>query len=366
MRTLVASLLLLSATAAAQELPPPLSASDLPPALTSKDVPRARSPLLAQPSPAPPSPAKPAAKPAAAMVVLAGGWTDADSRAAAAALARECAGGAWIARYRREHGTAPRLKLLPVRNRALLANLAPLGRGLEAGLGALVARGAPANVVLTGTLQTLNDAAQGKELQSFLLALSAIDLESGEKLWLGIHRVRKLVEARGTEVRVRALPLGQPLDLSGNFNDADADQLGQALLRDLLASRLLARTPPPVLRFSSIRNRTTDAVRTSFLSALLEQGVLRSGRARVATSLEEASDLEAELAGQVATAARPPRVGARLAATHLVSGILTLLASATPDGELRAYTLALQATSVDQARKEWLKTASVKKLIARR
>lgn len=360
MRTLLV-LLLIASTASAQDLPPPLGADDLPAGLSGKDLPRARSPLVAEKTP---PPVKPAGK--APMVVMVAPWTDADSRAASAALARDCASGEWVARFRRARGTAPRLRLLPIHNYSrTILNTSLLDRGLGAGLRSLAAVSpGDANVALTGKLLSQHDVADGKEVQGYLLTLSAIDLASGEKLWLGIHRVRKLVEqVKGKpELKVSTLPLGKPVDLSGNFNDVDADLVSQTLLRDLLASRLLAKAP--VLRFSAIGNRTPEAMRTSFLVALLEHGVYRSGKARIVSSVEEAGDLEAELA-EGGAAARPPRGGAKLVATHLVGGSLTLLSSAEPAGELRVYTVALEAIEVTQSRKEWLKTASVKKLVAR-
>jgi hypothetical protein len=367
MRILLPGLLLLASTASAQDLPAPLGASDFPPALSGKDLPRARSPLVAEKTP---TPAKPSGKAAAPMVVLVMPWTDADSRAAAASLTRDCASGAWVSRFRRERGAAPRMRLLPTRNRTTVAflNTALLDRELGAGLRSLAA-GSPAaaNVVLTSRLLSVNDVAGGKEVQSYLLTLSAIDLASGEKLWVGVHRVRKLVEeVKGKrEVRVSTLRLGQPLDLSGSFNDTDADTVSQTLLRDLLASRLLGRASLPVLRFSGVRKRTPEVVSTAFLVALLEHGVHRSGKARIVTSIEEAADLEAELA-EGGAAVRPPPASAKLAATHLLTGTLTLLVSAEPAGELRAYSVAFDAVDVARSRKEWLKTASVKKLIARR
>jgi len=353
--TPLALLLLSLAPAHAEELPPPAGGSDFPPPLAPadrapplrrKDMPAAR---IARNDPAP-KPAPASGKPAV-VVDLSGSWSDADSREAAAALSTDCAAGAWVARFKRAHSRPPRVKVLEARNHTSnVLNLSFLTRELRAGLGVLAAKGRP-DVILAGHLLAQNDAEDGKELQSFLLAYTAVDLESFEKLWIGLHRVRKLVTRSAGKSEVKRIKPGVPGDLSGYVNDTDADTLSQTLLRDLLASRLLARTPAPVLQFESIANRSSERVKLAFLSALLEHGVLRSGKARLVCEEYE-----------VETDAKPR---ARLAASYLVSGALTLLARATAGGEVRHYTIALHAARPD-GRKEWLKRASVKKLVARR
>jgi hypothetical protein len=356
----IPSLLLLGSLARA-EIPPPLAPSDVPPGISAKDVPPADpGPRVAHRAPLPaPAPAPPAA-------VAVAGWTDADSRAAARALAGECLAGSWLTRFRSTHGRRPSLRALPLRNRSSQhVATALFDRELASALGRsreLTPAAGTADLVLAGWLVAQNDASRGHELESFLLALSLLDVESGEKLWLGIHRVRKHVERTPSGVTVTRLSPGDKLDLSGNLNDSDLDAMTATLLRSLATSRLGASAGAKVVRLLPLRNRSAELVSTRFFAALVEQGLLRSRRVRIVADLEEeAADLALErkrraLAGAAA--------GAQLAATHVVHASLTSLVSATGSGELRRYTIALGATNLVDNGRDWSAVASVNKLIA--
>jgi hypothetical protein len=336
-RALLTSFLLISTLARADGIPPPLSPSEIPASLGRADLPRADPPLVAQ------APAGPSG------TVLHFGWSEADTRAAASALARDCVAGAWLERWQKARRRKPGLTV-SVRNRSSsMVNTVFLERELRASLGRssrlAMVQPKQADLLVLGLLTSQNDANSTSEVQSYLLGISLIDLETGEKLWLGIHRVRRLVER--SSGKVTPLTLGTRYDLSGFFTDVDAETMTGRLLRDLHAGGWLKRATP-IVRLA-VLNRTSETVSTAFIAMLLEHGLQLSGRVRLVGRPEETSD------------PRPPRRA--LSPSHLLEVWLSTAAEASGTTETRRYQLSITATSVAESSKVFAATTGVTRQI---
>jgi hypothetical protein len=290
-------------------------------------------------------------------------WNEEDARESIHALAAECRSGAWIERFRRARGTAPRAQVHAFANRSSsVIDSRRFQRELAAALKGITVRGTP-NVFLTGAIYSQGDPTAGRELRSYLVQLHAIDLESAERLWIGVHRIRKRITSDGTTLKVTRLKPGETTpDPSGEFQGADGERIATLLVRELLASRLLQGSAPPVLEPWPLRNRTNTSVQRHLVAVPFERGILSSGKARLLIGPDEQADLTVirqELLGRRA-AKRP---AAKLTPTYQLNTTLSLRTSATAREERREYTVELEAVLPGTFDRLWSTKASVKKVL---
>jgi hypothetical protein len=296
---------------------------------------------------------------------------------------------AWVGRLRQKLKRTPVIVVRPVLNRtaasvamAPLTNLveqtlarSPLVKVVSAPTSAPrvspasdneAKRGAASfcpDLLLAGWLLGANDSADATELQSFVLALSLVDIRTAEKVWIGEFRVRKLVESTAAgRAKITRLSPDAVVDLSGGFHDADAVALTRTAAQDLLGSRLAQERPPHRIRWGSLRNRTSLSINPLLFTLRLEGALLRSGKVRVLTCRDEMGDLR-DLRSTMATSAPdvcPAAQSQELASTCLLAGSFFSLSEAP----VRRYVLSLEALDPEgDGKKLWVSVKNLDKRV---
>ncbi len=93
-------------------------------------------------------------------------------------------------------------------------------------------------------------------------------------------------------------------DLSGEWNDIDANMVAEEMINDCLTRPWLEAFKAqnmgrkPVIRFHSIKNRSSDRIDTKFFSKQVERALLNSGQVEILAAMDEMNDVfnEQELA----------------------------------------------------------------------
>lgn len=291
--------------------------------------------------------AEPAPQPAPQPTVdLSGSWSDRDTDQATAALARDFVAGGWLG-PRGTDGAAPRVAVGNLINRsAEHINYIRFGERMRAALKqagkVTVADKAPLELQLA--MVTGGDLAGDTELKDYMVVATLTDRNSGEQLWVGTFRRRKLVkrvsrgEDRPPRTTVRLLGADDVVDLSGMLTGHDLATLGAQAGADLLV-RLRTIEPPPVLKIRPIANRTSMHVNRIYIIASLRAAIVGKGKARVVSGS-----------------------GTGLAPTHIVSGALTSASEKVGAEMVSMYQLSLDAVAVDSDAKVWVFTRRVKKV----
>jgi penicillin-binding protein activator len=96
---------------------------------------------------------------------------------------------------------------------------------------------------------------------------------------------------------------GQQIDLSGNWNDSDAQQVSAALADQIqrgpwVENFLAEKGKKPTLIVAPIRNKTAEHIATKTLVDQLERDFINGGRVRVVASAEEREQVREERADQ--------------------------------------------------------------------
>jgi hypothetical protein len=161
------------------------------------------------------------------------------------------------------------------------------------------------------------------------------------------------------------------IDLSGHWNDADANRVADAMVADCLhngwADRYASAHPGklPVVRLYPIRNRSDDHINEQFFTKQVEAALLHSGRVKVVTSFEEAGDNRFERADQGGFASPETQhpEHQETGADFVLNGWVISQNDATEGAEVRAFLATMELSHTTSNEKVWIGTQQIKKLI---
>jgi PBP1b-binding outer membrane lipoprotein LpoB len=176
---------------------------------------------------------------------------------------------------------------------------------------------------------------------------------------------------QGTTVQ-RVNPNAQ-IDLSGNWNDTDANQVSSTMIRDCLNRRWpqdfagAHGGKKPVVRLTVIRNRSSDNVDTRYFTKQVEQELINSGVAEVVADQTEAQDQRNERADQAGNASDETikSQGGETGSDYTLSGWINVQHDASGGQEVRAYNISMELQDTKTNKKVWLKSHQIKKVVNR-
>lgn len=174
------------------------------------------------------------------------------------------------------------------------------------------------------------------------------------------------VASSGSNIR-RAHP-DEQIDLSGTWNDADANQVAAVMIEDCLtrpwsANFRALNGRSPVVRMYPIRNRTSEHIETKFFTKQVEQELLNSGTIELVGSLIEATDIRKERADQAAHASEQTMMHDRneTGSDYVLNGWIVEEHDDTYGRSVRAYVITMELIHAERNTKVWMKTHRIKK-----
>ncbi|PID27875.1 MAG: penicillin-binding protein activator LpoB [Candidatus Cloacimonadota bacterium] len=163
-------------------------------------------------------------------VDLSGRWNDSDSRIVANNVIGDCLSRPWVSDFRDEYGRKPTVIVGKVRNlssehiptqtitKDMERELINSGRvkfvadsnqrneirqerqeqqtHASAETAKRLAQETGADFMLKGTINTIIDAYDGQKVKFYQVDLELINVESNEKVWMGGHKIKKLVSSK--------------------------------------------------------------------------------------------------------------------------------------------------------------------------
>jgi penicillin-binding protein activator len=176
----------------------------------------------------------------------------------------------------------------------------------------------------------------------------------------------------GSATNVRRAHPDEQIDLSGNWNDTDANHVAAVMIQDCLsrpwATQFQAKHGrPPVIRMYPIRNRTADHMNTRFFTKQVEQELLNSGIVQVVADLTEAQDTRYERSDQAHHASAETMKQGRneTGSDYILNGWVVDENDAVPGREVRAYVATMELIHSETNVKVWMKVHRIKKDITR-
>lgn len=176
----------------------------------------------------------------------------------------------------------------------------------------------------------------------------------------------------GPSTSVQRVNPNAAVDLSGEWNDTDANQVAKAMIQDCLSRPWSAKFKQekgkePVVRLYPIRNRSSEHINWRFFSKQVEMELINSGVVKVVSAFDEAQTQRFERHDQ-ATHASDKTVksqGQETGSDFTLNGWIITQNDAVDGQEVRAYVTTMELTNSESNEKVWMKVHKIKKVISR-
>lgn len=162
----------------------------------------------------------------------------------------------------------------------------------------------------------------------------------------------------------------EAIDLSGEWNDVDADAVASAIIKKSLGSPWAEEFASnngrkPVVRLAAVRNKTDAYIDTKYFTKQIEAALLNSGRVEVVSSREEAEDMRDERADQAehASDTSAKTQGNETAADFLMNGWIVSQNDQAGTQQVRTYLTSIEVTHTESNKKAWLGQHRIKKRV---
>jgi PBP1b-binding outer membrane lipoprotein LpoB len=172
--------------------------------------------------------------------------------------------------------------------------------------------------------------------------------------------------------RVERVDPNTEVDLSGYWNDTDANMVARAMIKDCVTRPWSAvykqeKGRKPVVRVYPVRNRSSEHVDYRFFTKQLEQELMNSGVSKVVADSVEAADNRAERAEQEKHASvETKKANKRETGSDFVLNGWVVTQNDAADGqEVRAYVVTLELSNTETNEKVWMKVHKIKKVVQR-
>lgn len=176
----------------------------------------------------------------------------------------------------------------------------------------------------------------------------------------------------GPSTTVQRVNPNAQIDMSGYWNDTDANQVAKAMIQDCLsrpwAMKFKAeKGREPVIRLWAIKNRSSEHINSRFFTKQVEMEFINSGMVRVVADIEEAQDNRDERADQARNAS-DKTVKAQQQETgsdFVLNGWIITQNDAVDGQEVRAYVTTMELSNSETNEKVWMKVHQIKKVVSR-
>ena len=169
---------------------------------------------------------------------------------------------------------------------------------------------------------------------------------------------------------VKRLDPNATTDLSGKWNDGDANEVAKVMIRACLqhpwATNYRAdKGKLPVVRLAPLRNRTDEHINTKLFTEHLEQEIINSGMATVVADEEGAEAIRDERADQAqhASDATAKSQGKETGSDFVLNGLITSAVDAAGIRKIKTFQVTLELTNSESNHKVWKKVHRIKKEI---
>lgn len=163
---------------------------------------------------------------------------------------------------------------------------------------------------------------------------------------------------------------GQQIDLSGNWNDTDAQQVSAALADQIqrgpwIENFLGEKGKKPTLIVAPVRNKTAEHIATRTLVDQLERDFINGGRVRVVASAEERDQVRTERADQqeFSSPETMKKWGRERGADVMLIGEINQIVDSEGKQAVRYYQVDCYLVDLEDNTKLWVGSEKIKKLI---
>ena len=182
-----------------------------------------------------------------------------------------------------------------------------------------------------------------------------------------------LIIGCGSSRKVTRVGADTTIDLSGNWNDADARMVAEEMISDCLARPWIndfnmANSAKPVVTVGTIRNLSREHIDTETFTTDFERELLNSGKVRFVASRGDRGEIRDERMEQqeYASDETAKRLAQEVGADFLLQGAIKTIVDQVEGTRVIFYQTDLDLVNVETNEKVWIGTKKIKKEITQK
>ncbi|MDR1695199.1 MAG: penicillin-binding protein activator LpoB [Endomicrobium sp.] len=175
----------------------------------------------------------------------------------------------------------------------------------------------------------------------------------------------------GTKV-TRVSP-DEVVDLSGNWNDTDSQEVSKEMISEVLtyawyADFMTSRGKKPTVIVGSVLNKTEEHIATETFVKDLERSLINTGKVVFVASKDQRDEIRAEREDQAvnAKASTIKQTGQETGADFMLKGQINSIFDTGSGAEVKYYQVELEMIDMESNEKVWMGQKKIKKVVAKR
>lgn len=179
-----------------------------------------------------------------------------------------------------------------------------------------------------------------------------------------------LLVACGPSVKVTRTSTDATTDLSGRWNDTDANLVAQEMIKDVLSrnwyDEFVSRYDrKPVVIVGTIRNLSSEHIETDTFISDMERELINSGSVKFVASKGERAEVREEKIDQQTQASEESakRLAEETGADFMLQGSIKTIIDSADGVKAKFYQTDLQLIHLETSEKVWIGTKKIKKIV---
>ncbi len=177
----------------------------------------------------------------------------------------------------------------------------------------------------------------------------------------------------GCKTKVRRVAVDEAIDISGRWNDTDAQLVSAEMISDISSRPWVEEYTAkhgrkPVIIVGSIRNKSSEHIETETFTKDLERELVNNGRVTFVANKMERGELREER-GEQQTWAREEtqkRLAAETGADYMLQGSIKTITDEEGKRAVKFYQVDMELIHLESNEKVWIGDKKIKKYVKRR
>ncbi|MDO8579883.1 MAG: penicillin-binding protein activator LpoB [Candidatus Omnitrophota bacterium] len=173
--------------------------------------------------------------------------------------------------------------------------------------------------------------------------------------------------------KVERVDVKEKIDLSGDWNDTDAQIVAQELISNSLAGSWLIQynqqtNRQPTVIVGHIENRSSEHIDPQVIVKQIEQELLNSGKVRFVASPDERKQVRGERKEQHKGWTDPEtikKIGKELGADYMMAGSINAVNDESKGRRVVFYQVNLELVDLETNQKVWIGQSELKKTVSK-
>jgi uncharacterized protein (TIGR02722 family) len=172
----------------------------------------------------------------------------------------------------------------------------------------------------------------------------------------------------GPSGEVKRVESSTETDLSGEWNDTDAERVAKKMSSNIFSAGWLDEPDyEPVLIVGKINNNTAEHINTGLFIREIEKAIVNNPDVQIVADAEQRERIREERMDSQKYAENPTALAKELGANYMLVGNIDANMQKNMDGTRASkfYDVTLELIDVTQNRKVWIEDKEIKKIIER-